>query len=316
MVTYPNQFIWTEKYRPRTIEDCVLPEQIKSSFRDMVKEGRISHLLLSGTAGTGKTTISLSLCNEIGAEYLLLNGSDAGRHIETLRSTIRQFASTISLTDAKKVVIIDESDFMNAQSVQPALRAFIEEFSANCSFILTCNYKARIIEPLHSRCSCIDFKIDNKDRQIMAATFFKRAIGILKNENIEFDPKVVAEIITKYFPDYRRVINELQRYSGSGKLETSVLVSTSEDNINVLFKYLKEKNFTDVRKWVTQNSDIESAELYRKIYDKAITYIELGSIPDLVLTLAEYGYKSAFSVDQEINNTACLVEIMISSKFI
>jgi DNA polymerase III delta prime subunit len=310
-----SQFLYVEKYRPQTIEECILPESLKETFKEFIKSGQVPNFLFSGTAGVGKTTIAKALCNEIGAEFLMINGSDEGRQIDTLRTSIRGFASTVSLTDSKKVVIIDEADYMNATSIQPALRGFIEEFSSNCRFILTCNFKNRIIEPLHSRCTCIDFKIDSKDKQHIAASFFKRATTILKAENIEFDQKVVAELVTKHFPDYRRILNELQRYSVSGKIDAGILVNTTDETFSPLLKMLKEKNFTEVRKWVGVNSDIESTELFRRLYDKSVEYIEMTSIPQLVLILADYGYKNAFVTDREINTMACLTEVMSSCSF-
>lgn len=315
IVTYPEHFIFTEKYRPRTIEDCILPEPLKNTFRGMISEGRITHMLLSGVAGVGKTSIALVLCNEIGAEYLLINGSNEGRCIDTLRTSIRQFASTISLTDSKKVIIIDESDGM-LPLVQNAMKTFIEEFSSNCTFILTCNNKSKIIEPIHSRCTCIDFKINPADKQLMAATFFKRAIAILGNENIEFDPKVVAELVSKHFPDYRRTLNELQRYSVTGKIDSGILLKSTDEVFTPVLKHLKDKNFTEVRNWVKLNSEIGSPELFRKLYDRSTEIMELSSIPQLVLILADYGYKSVFVVDQEINIMAALTEIMSSVKFL
>ena len=310
-----KEFLWVEKFRPKTIDECILPESLKDTFREFIKSGQVPNFLFSGTAGVGKTTIAKALCNEIGAEFLLINGSEEGRLIDTLRTSIRSFASTVSLTDSKKVVIIDEADYMNAQSIQPALRGFIEEFSSNCRFILTCNFKNRIIEPLHSRCTCIEFKIDNRDKQQIAASFFKRASTILKSENIEFDPKVVAELVSKHFPDYRRILNELQRYSVSGKIDAGILINTSDETFSPLLKMLKEKNFTEVRKWVGVNSDMESTELFRRLYDKSVEYIEVTSIPQLVLILADYGYKNAFVTDREINTMACLTEVMSSCSF-
>jgi DNA polymerase III delta prime subunit len=310
-----REFLWVEKYRPQSIEECILPESLKNTFKEFIKSGQVPNFLFSGSAGVGKTTIAKALCNEIGAEFLMINGSDEGRSIDTLRTTIRSFASTVSLTDARKVVIIDEADYTNAQSVQPALRNFMEEFSANCRFILTCNFKNRIIEPLHSRCTCVEFKIDAKDKQQIAASFFKRATSILKIENVEFEPKVVAELVTKHFPDYRRILNELQRYSVSGKIDSGILVNASDETFTPLLLMLKEKNFTEVRKWVGINSDIESSELFRKIYDKSVEHIEMTSIPQLVLILADYGYKNAFVTDREINTMACLTEVMSSCTF-
>ena len=309
-----NQYLWVEKYRPKTIDECVLPESLKSTFKEFVSQGQLPTLLLCGSAGVGKTTIAKALCNEVGADYIMINGSDEGRKIDTLRTTVKDFASSISLTDAKKVVIIDEADYMSADSVQPALRSFIEEFSNNCKFIFTCNFKNRIIEPLHSRCAVIEFKIDPKNKQELAAQFFKRATKILKNENIEFDPKVVAELITKHFPDYRRVLNELQRYSVSGKIDTGIFVNVSADSYKELIKNLKDKNFTEVRKWVG-TTDSDTASLFRHIYDNAINYIETGSIPQMIMILADYQYKAAFVADQEINTMAAMTELMSSCKF-
>lgn len=310
-----NQFLWVESYRPQNIDDCVLPESLKKSFHEYVSQGELPNFLFTGTAGVGKTTVAKALCNEIGAEYIMINGSDEGREIATLRTTVKGFASTVSLTDAKKVVIIDEADYMNAQSVQPALRSMIEEFSANCRFIFTCNYKNRIIEPLHSRCAVVEFKIDNADKQSIAAQFFKRATQILKQEQIEFDPKVVAELVSKHFPDYRRILNELQRYSVSGKIDSGILVNFSEESYKTLLKLMKGKDFTEVRKWVGKNSDTDSVALFRQLYDSSSAVMEPASIPQLVLTLADYQYKAAFVADNELNIMAALTEIMANCKF-
>jgi len=310
-----DQFLWVEKYRPQKIDDCVLPQTLKDTFKQYITQGELPSFLFSGTAGVGKTTVAKALCNEIGAEYILVNGSDEGRSIDVLRTTIKGFASTVSLTDAKKVVIVDEADYMNAQSVQPALRSFIEEFSGNCRFIFTCNFKNRIIEPLHSRCAVIEFKIDSKDKQEIAATFFKRAVQILKQENIEFDPKVVAELITKHFPDYRRILNELQRYSVSGKIDSGILLNMSEESFKDLVKLLKDKNFTEVRKWVAKQTDADTTSLFRELYDTASVNMDPNSIPQLVLTLADYQYKAAFVADHELNIMAALTEVMANCKF-
>jgi DNA polymerase III delta prime subunit len=310
-----DQFLWVEKYRPQKIDDCVLPQSLKDTFKQYITQGELPSFLFSGTAGVGKTTVAKALCNEIGAEYILVNGSDEGRSIDVLRTTIKGFASTVSLTDAKKVVIVDEADYMNAQSVQPALRSFIEEFSGNCRFIFTCNFKNRIIEPLHSRCAVIEFKIDSKDKQEIAATFFKRAVSILKQEEIEFDPKVVAELITKHFPDYRRILNELQRYSVSGKIDSGILLNMSEESFKDLVKLLKDKNFTEVRKWVAKQTDADTTSLFRELYDTASANMDPNSIPQLVLTLADYQYKAAFVADHELNIMAALTEIMANCKF-
>jgi len=309
-----DQFLWVERYRPQKIDDCVLPESLKETFRQYIAQGELPNFLFTGTAGVGKTTVAKALCNEIGAEYMMINGSEESG-IDTLRTKIKGFASTISLTDSKKVVILDEADYLNANSTQPALRGFIEEFANNCRFILTCNFKNRIIEPIHSRCAVVEFKIDTKDKQEIAATFFKRAANILKQEQIEFDPKVVAELITKHFPDYRRILNELQRYSVSGKIDSGILVNMSEESFKSLINNLKEKDFTEVRKWVAKNSDADTTALFRELYDSSVNTIEPNSIPQLVLILADYQYKAAFVADHELNIMAALTEIMAQCKF-
>jgi DNA polymerase III delta prime subunit len=309
-----EMFLWVEKYRPQKIDDCVLPEALKKTFKEYISKGELPNFLLCGTAGTGKTTVAKALCNEIGAEYMFINGSEESG-IDVLRTKIKSFASSVSLTDAKKVVILDEADYLNPNSTQPALRAFIEEFSNNCRFILTCNFKNRIIEPLHSRCAVIEFKIDNAEKKNMLEGFFKRTRQILTQENIEFDPQVVAEMLTKYFPDFRRILNELQRYSVSGKIDTGILVNVSEESYKSLVKFMKEKDFTEVRKWVGKNSDTDSVSLFRQLYDSASTIMEPASIPQLILILAEYQYKAAFVADHELNNMAAMTEIMANCKF-
>jgi DNA polymerase III delta prime subunit len=309
-----NQFLWVEKYRPKTIEECILPDSLKKTFNEFIASGQLPNFLFCGTAGVGKTTVAKALCNEIGAEFLLINGSEESG-IDVLRTKIKSFASTVSLTDAKKVVILDEADYLNANSTQPALRGFIEEFSANCRFIFTCNFKNRIIEPLHSRCSVVEFKIDSKDKQQIAANFFKRAAGILKDEGIEFDPKVVAEVVTKHFPDYRRILNELQRYSVAGKIDSGILVNLSQESFRELIGFLKEKKFPDVRKWVAKNSDIETTQLFKELYDNAIDFLDPSTVHHLVLILADYQYKAAFVADHELNTVAAMTEIMIQCKF-
>lgn len=309
-----NQYLWVEKYRPSTIDECILPESMKKTFREFIDSGELPNFLFCGGAGVGKTTIAKALCNEIGAEYLFINGSEESG-IDVLRSKIKNFASSVSLTDSKKVVILDEADYLNANSTQPALRGFIEEFSNNCRFIFTCNFKNRIIEPLHSRCAVVEFKVENKDKPAIMSAFYKRVVGILKAESVTFEAKVVVELVSKYFPDYRRILNELQRYSVSGTIDAGLLVNLGDESYTELVKFLKTKNFTEVRKWVGKNSDTESTELFRKLYDKSIDILEQGSIPQLVLILAEYQYKAAFVADREINTMAALTEIMAQLKF-
>ena len=312
-----SDYLWVEKYRPKTIEDCILSKDIKETFSQFLKQKEIPNLLLSGTAGTGKTTVARALCEELGADYIIINGSDEGRQIDTLRHKIKNFASTVSLTeDANhKVVIIDEADYMNADSVQPALRNFIETFYNNCRFIFTCNYKNKIIPALHSRCTVIDFAIKNGQKVLTAKAFMERMSGLLKDENIEFDKKVLAELIQKYYPDFRRTINELQRYSVRGKIDSGILFSLSEANTKELVKTLKDKKFNDMRKWVVQNIDKEPASLFRGIYDSMYDSLDSKSVPQAILIIAGYQYKAAFVADHEINMVACLTEIMASCKF-
>ncbi|MGA1047746.1 MAG: AAA family ATPase [Minisyncoccia bacterium] len=309
-----NEYLWVEKYRPQTINDCILTKELKETFKQFISSGELPNFLFAGGPGIGKTTVAKALCNEVGAEYLLINGSEESG-IDTLRTKIKSFASTISLTDSKKVVILDEADYLNPNSTQPALRAFIEEFSNNCRFIFTCNYKNRIIEPLHSRCAVVDFKIENKDKQEIAASFFKRLTHILDTENIQYDPKPIVELITKHLPDWRRVINELQRYSVTGKIDTGILINLTEESFKQLIKNLKDKNFTEVRKWVAKNGDSDSINIFRQLYDTASTNLEAGSIPQLVLILSDYQYKAAFVADHELNMMAALTEIMAQCKF-
>ena len=310
-----DQYLWVEKYRPASIDECILPEKLKQTFKEYIATGELPTFLFSGTAGVGKTTVARALCNEVGADVLFINGSDEGRSIDTLRTTIKGFASTVSLTDAKKVVILDEADYMNAQSVQPALRGFIEEFSNNCRFIFTCNFKNKIIEPLHSRCAVIDFKIDNAEKPAIAAGFFKRVTQILKAEGIDYDTKVVVELVNKHFPDYRRILNELQRYSVSGKIDAGLLVNMSDESYKTLVMNLKEKDFKKTRQWIAQNSDIETSSLFDHLYEKASEYLEPVSIPTMVLILADYQYKDAFVANHELNTMAAMTEIMLQCKF-
>jgi len=310
-----DQYLWVEKYRPQTIDECILPDSMKNTFKQYLTQGELPTFLFSGTAGVGKTTVAKALCQEVGADWIMINGSDEGRQIDVLRNKIKNFASTVSLTDAKKVVIIDEADYMNAESVQPALRSFIEEFSNNCRFIFTCNFKHRIIEPLRSRCANIEFKVDAGEKQAIAAQFFKRVSQILKNENVEFDPKVVSELIIKHFPDYRRILNELQRYSVSGKIDTGIFVNLSEESYKDLYKALKERDFTEVRKWVAKNSDADTPVLFKELYDNANNFLDQSTIHNLILILADYQYKAAFVADHELNIMAALTEVMIQCKF-
>jgi DNA polymerase III delta prime subunit len=309
-----DEFLWTQLYRPRKIEDCILPKSLKDTFQEFVKQGNVPNLLLCGTQGTGKTTVARALCEELGFDVLEINGSMNGG-IDTLRNEIKNFASTISFSGSRKAVILDEADYLNAQSTQPALRNFMEEFSKNCAFILTCNFKNRIIEPLHSRCSVIEFKIPQKEKQVLAAQFYKRVLHILKEENIEFEPAVVAQLITTHFPDWRRVLNELQRYSATGKIDTGILTNLKDESFKVLIDALKERNFNSMRKWVGENSDTEPSAFFRKFYDSAHNYMTAKSIPPLVLLLAKYQYQAAFVADQEINTSAFLTEVMIDAEW-
>ena len=310
-----DDFLWTQKYRPHKIEDCILPESLKTTFSEFVKQGSIPNLLLTGSQGTGKTTVARAMCEELGLDYIEINGSMNGG-IDTLRTEIKNFASTISFTGTRKMVILDEADYLNAQSTQPALRNFMEEFSKNCGFILTCNFKNRIIEPLHSRCSVIEFKIPSGQKPKLAAQFHKRACGILEQEGIEFDKAVVAEVVTKHFPDWRRVLNELQRYSVTGKIDSGILSNLGEENFKGLIDLLKNKRFNDMRKWVSENLDTEPTAFFRKFYDMSATYMKPNSIPQLVLLLGRYQYQSAFVSDQEINTVAFLTEIMVEADWV
>ena len=312
-----SEYLWVEKYRPKKISECILPEETKNTFTQFLKQKEIPNLLLAGTQGTGKTTVARALCEELGADYIIINGSDEGRQIDTLRNKIKNFASTVSLTEQSnhKVVIVDEADYMNAESVQPALRNFIETFYKNCRFIFTCNYKNKILPALHSRCTVIDFAIKNGQKVKTANAFMKRLGKVLEDENIEYDNKVLAELIQKYYPDFRRTINELQRYSVRGKIDSGILFSLSEANTKELVKVLKEKRFNDMRKWVIDNLDKEPSSLYSTIYELMYSSLESSSLPQSILIIAGYQYKSAFVADQEINMVACLTEIMANCKF-
>ena len=309
-----TDFLWVEKYRPRTIEECVLPKRMKDTFVSIKETGELQNMMFTGSAGGGKTTVARALCNELELDYIIVNGSEEG-NIDTLRTKIKQFASTVSLQGGYKVVILDEADYLNAQSTQPALRGFIEEFSQNCRFILTCNFKNRIIEPLHSRCSVYDFYVAPNEQPEILADFMNRVSDILTKENITFDKKVLAELIMKYRPDFRRVINELQRYSVSGTIDTGVLANMSDESFNSLVSSLKDKNFKEMRKWVASNIDLEPSVIFRKIYDTMMDNIQPKSIPQVVLILADYQYKNAFVADHELNVVACMTEIMASTEW-
>jgi len=309
-----TNFLWVEKYRPKTIEECVLPKRMKDTFTSIKETGELQNMMFTGSAGVGKTTVARALCNELELDYIIVNGSEEG-NIDTLRTKIKQFASTVSLQGGYKVVILDEADYLNAQSTQPALRGFIEEFSQNCRFILTCNFKNRIIEPLHSRCSVYDFYVALGEQPEILADFMDRVSNILTKENVTFDKKVLAELIMKYRPDFRRVINELQRYSVSGTIDTGVLANMSDESFNSLVTSLKEKNFKEMRKWVASNIDLEPSVIFRKIYDTMTEYLQPKSVPQVVLVLADYQYKNAFVADHELNVVACMTEIMAGAEW-
>jgi DNA polymerase III delta prime subunit len=304
-----GDYLWVEQYRPPSIKECILPVRLKSVFQAFVDKNQVPNLLLSGGPGVGKTTVARALLNELDLDYIIINGSMKG-NIDTLRTEISQFASTVSFTGGRKYVILDEADYLNPQSTQPALRNFMEEFSNNCGFILTCNFKNRIIEPLHSRCSVVDFTMTNKEKAGLASQFMKRVENILKMKGVEFDQKVIAELIMKHMPDWRRVLNELQRYSVTGKIDVGILTTLSDESFDSLVSMMKNQDFTGIRKWVVDNADIESSTLFRKLYDYANKKMKPMSVAQMVLILAKYQYQAAFVVDHEINNVACLLEIM------
>ena len=306
--------LWVEKYRPSKISDCILTDDLKTTFQTFVNEGHVPNLLLSGGPGVGKTTIAKAMLKELDVTYMMINGSEESG-IDVLRNKIKNFASTVSMDGKRKFVILDEADYLNPQSTQPALRGFIEEFHKNCGFILTCNFKNRIIEPLHSRCSVIEFRIPSSQKPTLAGEFFKRVTTILTQENVQFEPKAVASVVEKYFPDWRRVLNELQRYSASGTIDSGILVNISETNMRDLVSFLKDKDFKSIRKWVANNLDNDPSRMYRKVYDTLYDEIDPNTVPHMVLAVADYSYKSAFVADQEINMLAFMIEIMSQVRF-
>ena len=309
-----EKFLWVEKYRPTTVDECILPSNLKQTFKEFVKQKTLPNMILSGGAGVGKTTVAKAMINEIGATSMMINGSEESG-IDILRTKIKNFASTSSLEGGRKYLILDESDYLNPQSTQPALRGFMEEFHKNCGFILTCNYKNRLIEPLHSRCSGVDFRIPKGEINKLCTQFFKRVKSILDEEAIKYDDKVILELITKYFPDWRRTLNELQKYSVSGQIDSGILVNLSEVNINELMDALKNNEFTIVRKWIVNNLDNDPNRMFRVIYDSLYDYLDGSTIPHAVIIIGDYSYKSAFVADQEINMLACMTELMGAVKF-
>lgn len=309
-----TDFLWVEKYRPKVVADTILPESLKLTFQKIVDGGELPNMLFTGTAGLGKTTVARALCNELGCDFILINGSEEG-NIDTLRTKIKQFASSVSLQGGYKVVILDEADYLNPQSTQPALRGFIEEFSNNCRFILTCNFKNRIIEPLHSRCGVYEFNTSKKSMIELCESFMARCKTILDNEKIEYNDKPLAELIMKFAPDWRRVLNELQRYSINGRIDSGVVANLQDKNFDDLFSHLKNKNFKSMRSWVVNNIDTDASAIFRAIYDRMMDKVTPQSIPQLVLLLADYQYKNAFVADHELNVVACLTEVMSDVQF-
>ena len=310
-----DDFLWVEKYRPHKISDCVLPSDLQEPFSDFVDQGKVPNLILTGGPGTGKTTAAKALCDETKTDFLMVNGSDEGRSIDIVRTTLNQFCSSVSMTGNRKAIIMDEADYMNADSVQPALRGFIEKFGNNVSFLFTCNYPNRIIDPIHSRCAVFDFSIPLNEKPKLAERYLFLCEEILGKEGIEFERKVLIQLIMKHFPDFRRVLNELQRYSSSGRIDTGILTSLEEVNVGELVSSLKGKKFSEVRKWTNSNMDTDTARIFRKLYDSLSSHLKPQSVPQAVLIIADYRYKSAFVIDQEINLVACLTEIMVECEF-
>ena len=310
-----DDFLWVEKYRPHKISDCVLPSDLSEPFSEFVEQGKVPNLILTGGPGTGKTTAARALCDETKTDYLMVNGSDEGRNIDTVRTTLNQFCSSISMTGNRKAIIMDEADYMNPDSVQPALRGFIEKFGNNVSFLFTCNYPTRIIDPIHSRCAIFDFFIPVNEKPKIGTRYLERCCQILEENEVEYDKRVVRELVGKHFGDFRRIINELQKYSASGKIDAGILSSISEINVNELVNYLKNKKFSEMRKWANSNMDTDVVRVFRKMYDVLNMHLKPQSVPQAVLIIADYQYKSAFVVDQEINLVACLTEIMVECEF-
>ena len=310
-----EDFLWVEKYRPDKVVDCILPSDLEETFSEYVDKGSVPNLILTGGPGTGKTTAARALCKETQTDYLMVNGSDEGRNIDTVRTTLTQFCSSVSMTGNRKAIIMDEADYMNPDSVQPALRGFIERFGNNVSFLFTCNYPNRIIAPIHSRCAVFDFIIPLNEKPKIAEQYLKLCESILEREEIEFDRKVLVQLIMKHFPDFRRMLNELQRYASSGKIDVGILTTLEEINVGELVDSLRGKKFSDMRKWANSNMDSDVVRIYRKLYDSLNNYLKQQSIPQAVLIIADYQYKSAFVADQEINLVACLTEIMVECEF-